>query len=113
MIQASLRSLGGGAAVELFDVELRKALENIGDPNTKADAPRVVMLKVKITPNEERSAATVAISAGSKLAEYKPFGTVFFLGTDGDEVQAYENNPKQKDLAGKDGKSFLTLEDSG
>ena len=35
--QISLANLKGGAALELFDFELQNVLENIMDPNTKAE----------------------------------------------------------------------------
>jgi hypothetical protein len=41
----SLETLGQGAAIELFSEELRKVLENVLDPNTKATATRSVTLK--------------------------------------------------------------------
>lgn len=94
--EMSLRNLGAGAATELFDEELRGVLENIGDPNTPADALREVVLKIR--PNSDRSAAAVEIHATSKLAPVKPVETHVFMGMDGDRVRAYENNPRQPNL---------------
>ena len=102
--EVSLRSLANGAAVELFDAELQRVLQNIGDPNTAPKESRVITLKVKIIPNEERSAASVSVAVGSKLAPFKPYGTLFIIGAEGDRVQAYENNPVQPELPDTDGK---------
>lgn len=96
--EMSLANLGAGAATELFDEELQAALYNIGDPNTPAKAVREVTLKVKIRPNEDRSAASVEIQADSKLAPARPVETHVFMGMDGDRVRAYENNPRQPEL---------------
>ena len=63
----SLANLGGGAAVEKFDTELQKVLDNIADPNTVENAGREVTLKVKIKP-KERDYAKVQILCGSKPA---------------------------------------------
>ncbi len=99
--QISLESLGRGAALELFSEEMRKVLENIADPNTPWKEPRIISMRVKITPStEERSGASVEISAVSRLAPYKPFGTYVLVGLEAGQVIAYENNPKQPELAG-------------
>lgn len=95
----SLDNLGHGAAVELFDVELQRVLENIQDENTKPTAVRTVTLTLKIKPEEDRSFAKVEMNATSKLAAVKPFPSMFYFGrkTDG-EVVATEHNPKQAGL---------------
>lgn len=98
--EVSLETLGNGAAVELFNEELRKVLDNIADPNTPQKTSRMITLKVKITPNEERNGAAVEIAASSHLVANKPYGTYFFVGSDGHKIRAYENNPKQPDLPG-------------
>lgn len=100
--EVSLETLGNGAAVELFNEELRKVMDNIADPNTAQKASRMITLKVKITPNEERNGAAVEIAASSHLVANKPYGTYFFVGSDGAKVRAYENNPKQPELPGMD-----------
>jgi hypothetical protein len=94
----SISSLGGGAAVQLFQVELQKVLDNIVDENTKPDAMREVTLKVKIKPDPDRDYAQVAISCTSKLAPMAPFGTNFFIGKQRGKGVAQEHNPKQKGL---------------
>jgi hypothetical protein len=50
----SLQNLGGGAAIELFDLELQKVLENISDENTRPAVVREITLKVKIKPGDDR-----------------------------------------------------------
>lgn len=64
----SLATLAAGKAVARFDDELAKILENIGDPNTAAQAVRTVTLKVSIRPDEERRNLEVFIAATSKMA---------------------------------------------
>lgn len=73
----SLDTLAGGAAVERFNYELQKALDNIGDVNTRAETTRSVSLTIKIKPNEERSGASVSIEIKSSLAHIKPESTFF------------------------------------
>lgn len=90
----SLETLGGGSAVERFNYELARALENIGDINTKADVIREVTLKVKIKANDDRSFAMVEIIASSKLAPIKPEATSIRIHGS----QASELNHKQPAL---------------
>lgn len=94
----SLANLAAGAAVELFDEELRKALANILDPNTEAESTRTITLKVTIKPNDLREMGAVAIEATSKLAPYKGTGTQIYIGSKGNDPVAFEWNPKQTSL---------------
>lgn len=94
----SLSTLGNGAAVQLFQVELQKVLDNIVDENTNPKAIREVTLKVKVKPDEDRDYGQVSISCTSKLAPMAPFGTNFFIGKRGRQGVAQEHNPKQAKL---------------
>lgn len=104
--EVSLVTLGGGAAVELFDDALRELLRNVADPNTEPKATREIVLKVKIKPSESRDFAAVEIHCAPKLAAVSPATTHVFLGTDGRTVRAYENNPVQPDLGLSNVKPF-------
>lgn len=95
--QVSLDTLAAGAAVERFDYELRRVLENIADINTRADALREVSLKVKIKPNDDRSFAVIEILASSKLAPVGSVTTSFHLNGE----RATEFNPKQTTILEK------------
>ena len=91
----SLENLGGGAAIEQFDAELQRVLDNIADPNTVETAAREVTLKVKITP-KERSYAKLEIICTSKLANAEPYSTNAYIGADTKgRAEAYEHNPEQ------------------
>lgn len=87
-----LATLKGGAALELFDEEFRKVIENITDINTKPDAVREVTLKVKIKPSDDRALGSVEIIVASKLAPFRPTSTTVYIGRGG---QATEFNPRQ------------------
>lgn len=100
----SLETLGGGshdhmsAAVELFNLEFQRVLDNCLDPNTKATEKRQVQLTVKIKPDEDRESCMVEIHATSKLAAIRPYPTNIFLGKDGDRAVAVEHDPKQRNI---------------
>jgi len=96
----SLETMNGGAAIELFNEELQKVLNNIGDPNTKPDAAREINLKVKIKPDEKRRYADVSMQTTTKLAPVRETTTVFWLGKDPRTKQmvASERNMDQLSL---------------
>jgi hypothetical protein len=93
----TLATLGRGAAIERFDDEFKRVLENILDPNT-ADGARAVSLKVTILPNEERTSAALAISVSSSVRGPKAVPTMIFIGMDRGEAVAFEHNPEQLKL---------------
>jgi len=100
----SLETLGGGApgrmsaAVELFNLEFQRVLDNCLDPNTKPTAKRSVTLTVKISPDDDRETCVVEISATSKLAAVRPYPTNIFLGKQGTRAVAIEHDPKQMNV---------------
>jgi hypothetical protein len=92
--QVSLASLRGGAAVEMFDGELQRILDNISDPNTTL-ATREVTLKVKIKPSSSRTMGQVDITCSAKTAPNSPVSSSFYLGRDRNRTVAFEYNPEQ------------------
>lgn len=77
----SLLNLGGGGAVEKFDDEMKRVLENILDRNT-GEGARSVTLTVVLKPDVNRDICQVGISCKSKLMPVQPFGTSVFIGVD-------------------------------
>jgi len=65
--QISLINLGGGAAVEKFQIELNQVLANIMDVNTD-EGKREIVLKVEFKPSRDRDACDIRIHCKSKLA---------------------------------------------
>jgi hypothetical protein len=95
--RVSLATLGNGAAVEMFDAELQRILDNIIDPNTKPTAIRSATLTVKIKPDEDREWGSVDIQACSKLASVQAYPTQIIIGKQNGKGVATEHNPKQID----------------
>lgn len=93
--QITLANLGGGAAVEKFEDELNKVIENILDPNTDPGAKRSIRLDVTIKPTSDRKFGQVDIVAAAKLAPAIAFETQAFFGRVQGELVAYEDNPRQ------------------
>ena len=77
---ASLANLADGAAVEAFDYQLRRVLENCIDPNT-SDKARSVTLKVTVRPGKKnRNICDVAFDVKASYAPLKTFESVLFVG---------------------------------
>jgi len=93
----SLATLAGGAAVEKFDAELDRVLQNIADINTTG-GERSVNLKVSLKPDDDRSFCRVSVQVSSKIQPETPFGTQMFLGREGGKTVAFEHNPEQLKL---------------
>lgn len=60
-VPLSLENMFGGAAVEMFDRQLARVYNNIGDINTDLNA-REITLKVKFTPSKDRSYVVINIT---------------------------------------------------
>lgn len=87
----SLANLGQGAAIEKFDRELQKVLDNIQDPNTGATAKRSVTLTVSLKPNDDREFADIDIAVKSTTAPDYAFRVMAGLGRDiHGAAEAYE-----------------------
>lgn len=97
-IPVSLDTLGGGTAVERFQYELMRVLENIIDLNTNPTATRQVQLTVKIKPNEDRTFCINEILVTSKLAPIKPAVTSMHVSQTLGGVLATEFNPQQQTI---------------
>ena len=92
----SLANLGRGAAIEKFDHELGRVLENCLDVNAPAEKERKVILTVVFKPDKARESAKVKISARAVLADVESFDSQMFLGrTKRGEARGTEYNPQQ------------------
>ena len=98
----SLATLNRGAAIEQFDRELDLVLQNVLDPNTRAESKREVTLKITITPAENRRHADVAIAVTSKLAAQVEGSTVFFIGSRRGHAVAAERDMTQLSFLDQD-----------
>lgn len=92
--RVSLANLARGAALERFDDELQRVLNNIADPNT-AEGMRELKLTVKIKPDASRSTGKVEIICSSKTQPAKPCATTIFIGQEGRQAIAFEHDPEQ------------------
>ena len=66
--EASLQTIGNGEAIDQFNFQLKRAIENCQDVNTDAETVRMVTLKVRIKPDKERKEASIDFQAEARLA---------------------------------------------
>ena len=82
MIKLTVETLYNGGVAERLMEELRKALDNISDPNTPAKKARKVKLEMSIKPNEGRNLAEVTVATSSTLCAPEPIETTISIGKD-------------------------------
>ena len=96
--QITLENLGGGAAIEKFQIELDRVCENLMDPNATG-AMREIDLKVKFKPVKDSGAVDIEVHCTSKLAPDMPFPARAFVGKGSHGMaEIYESNPNQMGL---------------
>lgn len=86
----TLAALNDGAAEELFQVALRRVLENLDDPNTHFKGKRRISLTLDFETDEERKSCRVHIACSTKLASARPSSTTLFVGRRNGELIAVE-----------------------
>lgn len=100
----SLDELMDGGVAERFNQQLAKVWENVYDPNTEPDKMRVVVLTVKIKPNERRDACEMKVDVAAKLAPQVSLSqTVMITQCEDGSVLATERTsevPGQVDMEG-------------
>lgn len=96
--KVTLANLAQGAAVERFDAELQRVLENIADINTKCKQKRKIVLEVEILPSNDRSVGAVAIKCSSKLAGLDIVDHTVQFGMEGKRQAAFQRNDHQGEL---------------
>ena len=97
-VALSLINMANGAVCEQFDYELGRAVRNIADPNTPAKKAREVILKVKITPDENRMMGAIEVTVDSKLAAPSALQTALVMGLENGKPVARELIPDQQPL---------------
>lgn len=90
-----LANLNSGAVEELFEVELQRILNNLGDINTSYKTAREINIKIsfKMT-NESRENAETKVAVTSKLAPQKAHEANILLEFNGKDVEAYSKKPE-------------------
>jgi hypothetical protein len=95
--KVSLLGLARGGAIERFDEELQRVLDNIIDPNS-SEGRREITLKVRIEPSPDGATAKVDVTCSSKLQPVHGCSTMFYIGKEKGKGVAFEHCPEQLHL---------------
>jgi hypothetical protein len=95
LTEVTLETVSDGAAVELFQRELQRVLENIQDPNTNPEKKRRIRLDVAFHPDESRSEGRVTVKASSKLAPSEAQERTVHFGEKDGRLAAAHYDPAQ------------------
>ena len=102
----SLDDLMDGGVRERFKTELDKVWNNVYDPNTDPEKTREIILRVKITPNQQRDSANFRVDVTSKLAPMESLQQTVLLSLTGSgQIIATERTaqiPGQLDIDGNE-----------
>jgi hypothetical protein len=95
----NIGNINEGAMIDGFEIELRKALENIADLNTPATATRAVTLQLILKPHSDRVVIETEFKCGSKLAGIETHKSKIFLGrAEEGGLVAFDGDPRQMPL---------------
>jgi hypothetical protein len=75
MQNMNIANIADGALVEQADIEIRKVIENILDPNTGTKMVRKVIVELDFKADERRDVSEVKFTVKSKLAPQTPITT--------------------------------------
>ena len=101
-IPVNIGNINDGALIEAFDIEFRKALDNIADLNTPATATRTVTLTLTLKPHSDRITIETEVRSGSKLATIEVHKSKCFMGrTEEGTYVAFASDPRQMPLWSK------------
>jgi hypothetical protein len=71
----NIANIADGALVEQADIEIKKVIENILDPNTGTKMVRKVIIELDFKADERRDVSEVKFTVKSKLAPQTPIVT--------------------------------------
>jgi hypothetical protein len=95
----NIGNINEGAAIDAFDLELRKVLENIADLSTVATATRSITLKVDFKPESDRCKVHTEFSISAKLAGIeKHVSKIYVAKSDDGALVALDADPRQMPL---------------
>lgn len=84
--------------MEVFDHELANLLENVADPNTKAEAKRKISLTFEFKPNAQRNACDVGFVVKSNLPGVETLKSSAFIAMEAGELGLFGVDTRQEEL---------------
>lgn len=97
-MKLNLAEMANGAFMEQFNIELKKVLSNIADPNTDPKKARKITLTATLKADESREIVDFEVQSKSTLVPPKPVATKIIIDRDRDgSVVAAELRSGMKD----------------
>lgn len=96
--EVNIQTLGGGSLAELFELEWNRLLHNIQDPNTDAEAKRVLTMKVTVVPDESREKGDIEIDVAAKLPGPRTATDTLYMGMREGRLVGVRYDPRQSDM---------------
>ncbi len=93
-----LGTLAMGEINEKFPAALREVVGNILSFDYPGKTKREIVIKVTLTPSDDRTRADVEVGVATKLATRTPATTKLYFVPAGNEVVISEDNPQQARL---------------
>lgn len=92
----SILEMAHGAIMERADYEMKKVIDNILDPNTRAAKKRTLTITLEFLPDEERQQIAIKAIAKPKLEPTNAVSTALYITGDSEtgEVSAVEMVPQ-------------------
>lgn len=95
----NIGNINEGAAIEAFNLELLKVLENIHDLSTSPTATRSIQLRVDFKPHSDRVQVDTEFRCASKLAPIETHKSKIYVGrTEEGALVAFDGDPRQMPL---------------
>lgn len=101
----SILEMARGAIMERADYEMKKVMDNILDPNTKAAKKRTLTVTLELLPDESRQQIQVKAVSKSKLEPTNAVTTSLYVtgNSDTGEAQVVEMVPQVPGQTAMDG----------
>lgn len=95
MDRKSILDMAMGAFKERADYEMSKVIDNILDPNTRADKKRSITVTIELLPDSERQNLRISTTVKSKLEPTNPISTALYItGNENGEPTIVEMVPQ-------------------
>lgn len=95
----NIGNINEGAAIDAFDLELRKVLENIADLSTVATATRSITIRIDFKPESDRCKVHTELSVKTSLAAIEKHSSKLFVAkTEDNALVALDADPRQMPL---------------
>lgn len=99
-VKKSILEMGRGGFLEVTDLEMTKAIENILDPNTSATAKRKITVTIELKADDTRRNIGVNYTVKSSLTPTNAVTTMLYVADEDNVVEMVPQIPGQMSVDG-------------